>query len=232
MAAPTFVNEYETVFNSSTSPKTTGSITTQVGDVLVCVGVTEVDNKTLNTPTNTGTGETWTLRQSIVVSNYCAVYAWTAVAATAQTMTVSVTQASGTSQHYGINVLHWRDSDGVGVSAKTNTTGAPSLSTGTLTSANSGLVVVNGDWSAADGTTRTPRTVNGSTGTERTYYRDSARYSAYIQTYADAGDTSAKTVGWSAPTGQQYGIIVVEVEGTASAAAYPYELLTPTPRYY
>lgn len=230
MAAPTYLNEFETAWNATTTPKTTASITTQVGDVLVAVGVSEQAGVVLNTPTNTGTAETWTLRQSVAVTDYCWTGVWTAVAANAQSMTVSFSRPTSPTGLFGGNVLHWRGSDGVGVSAKTNVaSGAPSLSTGTLTSANSALVVAVGDWSATDGTTRTWRSVEGVAASENTYFRDSSAYTVYAGRHLDTGSTTAaETVGLSAPSGQKYAIVVVEVRGTAGGAPAvpPYLVMT------
>jgi len=41
----------------------------------------------------------------------------------------------------------------------------------------------------------------------------------YVAYYPDAGTAGSKTVGLSAPTGQQYSIVAVEIKGTAGAAA-------------
>lgn len=226
MPAPTFVAEYETVWNVATSPKTV-SVTTAVGDVLVCFGLVENNSSTLGTPTG-GTSLTWTLRQSISITDYCAAYVWTATATTAETFTLSVTRSGGGAAWWGLNCLRWSGSDGVGATNKTNVaSGAPSLSL-TTTGANSAVATGVGDWNAADGTTRTWR--NGET--EQTYFRDSAHYSAYVGRWNDSSAAGAKTLGLSAPTGQKYSILAVEVLGTSGAAPYPFELLTPTPRYH
>jgi hypothetical protein len=104
--------------------------------------------------------------------------------------------------------------------------GAPSLSI-TTTQDNSAIVVANGDWNATDGASRTWRTA-GSSATENTYFRDSTRYTAYGAYHADAGTAGGKTVGLSAPGGQKYSIIAVEVKGTAAAAATSFVIPTTT----
>jgi hypothetical protein len=135
-------------------------------------------------------------------------------------MTVSVTK-TGPTQWWGFNVLHWRDSDGVGASSKTNVTnGAPSLGL-TTTTDNAAIVVLNSDWAAVDGTSRTWRSVNGSAATENTYFRDSSWYGSYVGRHPDAGTAGSKTVGLSAPGAQTYSIIAVEVKGAAGGGAAP-----------
>lgn len=218
MAAPTFVAEYELAWNNSNSPKTI-SVTTAVGDVLVAFGVMENQVAGIATPTG-GTSLTWTLRQSVVVTDYTQVYVWTATATTAETFTFSVAESAGTSNFWGATVLRWSGSDGIGATAKTNTTGAPSLAL-TTTQADSAIACANGDWNAVDGTSRTWRTINSSVGTEQTYFRDAARYGVYANVWADVGAAGSKTTGLSAPTGQQYAIVAVEVLGTGGAPAVP-----------
>lgn len=214
MPAPTFVQEIETVWNN-TNDKTTASFTVQVDDVLV-VGSIGEGHAVTNAISNSGTAFTWTLRQEVNVTDYTRVWLWTTTATAAQSMTV--TFDSNTTGYFGANVLQWRDSTGIGASAKTNvSSGAPTLNL-TTTQANSAIVVANGDWNAGDGASRTWRT-NAGTFTEQTYFRDSARYTVYGGYHADAGAVNTYAVGLSAPTGQKYSIVAVEVKGTAAGGA-------------
>lgn len=216
MAAPTFVAEYETSWTGN-SASLTQAITTAVGDTLVLVAAESNGGGTLGTPTDNGPGLTWTLRQSVHVStSWSDVYIWTATATTAATFNVTVAKTGG-SPVWGFNVLRFSGTGGVGASSKTNvSSGAPSLSL-TTTGANPAIVVINADWNAVDGASRTWRSVNG-TPTEVTYVRVSAStvtdYAAY---HPDAGTAGAKTVGLSAPAGQKYSIAAVEIlAGTSS----------------
>lgn len=216
MPAPTFIQEAETAWNSSTSPKTTASFSVEDGDILVCFAIVEGNGMTFSTPTNTGTAFTWTLQQEVSVSDYTRVAIWTAPVTATQSNTVSVARGSGdVGNFYGVNVLTFRASDGIGASAKTNvSSGAPTLNL-TTTQANSAIVVANGDWNASDGTSRTWR-ANAGTLTEQTYFRDSSRYTVYGGYHADAGAVGTYAVGLSAPTGQKYSIVAVEITGTAA----------------
>jgi hypothetical protein len=231
---PTFVAEYETAWSAVGAGAKTSSVTVSTGDVLVICGITESNTYTLATPT--GGGLTYTLQQSVVASNYCSCYVWTAVSGSSQTFTLSVTMSGGTG-YWGFNALRFSGSDGVGVSAKTNVDGAaPSLALVTGED-NSAIVVANGDWNAADGASRTWRTINGITptsgnGLENTYARDASRATFYVGRWNDAGTAGSKTTGLSAPAGQRYSIIAVEVEGTAGggtdATATPATIATVT----
>lgn len=221
MAPPTFVTSYQSVFNDSATPKT-ASVTLDTNDVLVVFGITEDAGTTIGTPTG-GTGLTYTLQQSHVTASNTAVYAWTTVSGSNQTFTLSAAEGGSGTAWWGIQALRFSGSDGVGLSGKTQSTGAPAHSF-THQQANSAVAGAVGDWNAVDGTTRTWRTVNGITPTagnslERTYFRDSAHYGVYIGYWNDVGSITSNSYGLSAPTGQKYGIIVVEVKGTADAAA-------------
>src|SRR5688572_15350001 len=64
----TFVSESETLWNSTTAPKTTASTPVQVGDILIAYAVKEGAAGTWTTPVNTGTALTWTLEENVDVS--------------------------------------------------------------------------------------------------------------------------------------------------------------------
>lgn len=219
MAAPTFIQEAETVWNTTTSPKTTASFAVLAGDILV-VGAIQSHSEGTSTFTCSGGSLTWTLRQEVDVFNYCWAGLWTAQVDSDKSMTVTVTRTAGpTTDLYGFNTYCFRGSDGVGASAATNvSSGAPTLNL-TTTQAASALVVINGDWNGADGASRTWRT-NAGTLTEQTYYRDGTFGVTFYGGYhADAGAIGTYAVGLSAPGSQKYSIAAVEIKGTASGAS-------------
>jgi hypothetical protein len=216
---PTFVGEYESAWDNTTTPKTI-SVTVQTGDVLVISGVTADSVKTLNTPT--GGSHSYTLRQSSAVASNTGVYLWTAVAVADETFTLSVAAVGAGAQFWGFNCLQYRNSDGVGASNKATSFGAPNM-TLTTTQSNSAVVAVNGDWSAADGTTRTWRTVNAITPAigsgEQSYFRDDTQYAVYVAYWSDVGSAGLGTYGLSAPTGQVFSLCAVEVYGSSTPPA-------------
>jgi hypothetical protein len=208
---PTFVAEYGDTWNTTTSPKT-ASVTVANGDGIVVIGMTSDQGATLGTPT--GGGLTYTLQQSVVVAAYCTVYVWTALSSSSQTFDVSITRSGDDTLLWGLSVLRFSSVSAVGASSKTNvSSGAPSLGL-TTTGANSVVVTANADWNATDGTSRTWRTVNVSA-SETTYFRDAAAYTVYVAYYTDSGSAGAKTTGLSAPSGQKYAIVSVEIQGGA-----------------
>lgn len=221
MAAPTFVAAYNSAYDTITTPKTV-SVTTQAGDIVVVYGGIENGTATLATPT--GNGLSYTLKQSVELdTNWASAYIWTAVDTTGGTnWTLSVSRAGGSVQ-WGFACLVFRDSDGVGASSKTNVSGAaPSLGI-TTTQDNSAVVVCNVDWNALDGSSRTWNTVNSITptngnGLETTYAYSSGAHTVYGAYYNDTGTAGSKTVGLSAPGGQKYSIVAVEIKGISVTA--------------
>ncbi len=209
-SSPTFVQETETTWNTNTSPRTTASFNVQAGDILVAYASAENSGVTMGI---SGGSLTWTLRQTTHVSidlNVPEVNVWTALADADKSMTVSFTGAGG--GNFGGNVLTFRGSSGVGASAVVAVaTGAPTLNL-TTTKANSAIVVVNSDWNAVSGASRTYRTGAGAF-SETTYSYIASNYTAYGGYHPNAGAIGTYAVGLSAPTGQKYGLIAIEIKG-------------------
>jgi hypothetical protein len=230
---PTFVAEYGDVWNTNTTPKT-ASTTVGVGDILAVMGASEdADADHLQTPT--GGGLTYTLQNAVEVSAFTTAYGWTAPSSSSQTFTLSVSTVSGVAV-WGFSALRFSGSDGVGATAKDNVSGAAPTLNITTQQDSSALVVIIGDWNAVDGASRTWQTVNGTApsaanGFETTYFRDAARYTVYVAYYPDAGLAGSKTVGLSAPGGQKYSIVAVEILGSAatSSASTPEPLIVTPP---
>jgi hypothetical protein len=214
MVAPTFVSQGVSAWNTNTTPKTL-SIAVTAGDTVVIYGLTDNDLTTISTPSD-GVN-TFTLIQSIVITDFCWTGAWKMTASTSTTLTVSCTRGGTGGDHWGIGYYVHRNSGGVGASSKTNVNGgAPSLAL-TTGSANSAIINVVGDWNAIDGTsTRVWRTINSITpssgaGTEGAFSFDTGLATFYSARWTDAGAAGSKTTGLSAPTGQKYTIIAIEI---------------------
>ena len=220
-SAPTFVNEYETAWTGA-SPKTTGSFAVQTGDVLVASSMSE-DAPT--TVTISGGSLTWTQQQVVNVTGYGWVSIWTATVDTAKTMSVTYTRATGTN-NFGGSVFQFRNAS-IGTSAKTNVaSGAPTLNL-TTTQANSAIVVANDDWTALSGTSRVWRT-NAGPFTQRSYATVAGAYTIYGGFHPNAGAVGTYAVGLSAPTGQKYSIVAVEVKGQGAVPPPPTPAATAT----
>lgn len=210
MAAPTFVTEYRDASNIAIATSRTVSVTTQPGDVLVAWAVNSDAAHTINAPTG-GTGLTWTLQTSNTGnSSYCEAWVWTAIATVSETFTFTITAGGTYRWIYGVQ--RWSGASGVGAASNTNvSSGAPSLGL-TTTAANSGICLAIGDWNAGSITGRTWRTANViATETFAQQVTSAPTLTAYAGYHSDAGTAGAKTVGLSAPSGQKYTIVAVEI---------------------
>jgi hypothetical protein len=206
--SPTFIQEVETDWNTSTNPKTTASFDVQAGDILVAYLAGENGNSTFSI---SGGSLTWTLQNSVHSSTIAEADVWTATVDTNKTMTVTMNQSVSSIQ-YGYGVITFRNSSGVGATSKKNaSSAAPSLNL-TTTKADSAIVWVNGDWAAVNGSSRTYRTGAG-TFNETSYYYGSGIYTAYAGYHTDAGSIGTYAVGMTAPSTQTYSIIAVEIKG-------------------
>ena len=224
MAAPSFIQEAETAWNSTTSPKTTASFNVVAGDILVAFAAVENGLEGSVALTHTGgAGMPFTAKQTLVptpAGNWAWLWLWTSVVDSNKSMTVTFTRAG--SNWFGGNVLTFRGSDGVGATSGTNTTGAPTLNL-TTTQDNSAIVWALVDFAAAAGT-RTARTAAGAF-TSQTAFLDAAHYGVYGGYHADAGAIGTYAVGQSAPSGQTYAIAAVEITGTAGGGGSPADWL-------
>lgn len=216
MAAPEFVQEAETAWNTTTSPKVTSSFDVQTDDVLVVFAGAENGNVDLADPA--GGSLTWVDGPAQDISEQQSVaMMWSATVDSSKSMTVTFTRTAGT-ERFGGNVLTFRSSGGIGATASTNNgtgSGAPSLNI-TTTRDNSAIVMLVVDWNAVSGASRTYRQVNGANPVEVTFDNSGAgsTYVMYGAYYADAGPAGLKTVGLTAPSNQRYVIVAVEVLGT------------------
>ena len=224
--SPTFVSEYETPWNTSSSPKTTSNFSVQSGDTLVAYAVNEDGGQALSTPPTGTLQGTWTLQQSQTAGSYTGLRLWTMQVSSNQT-NVNVSFSNG-GNTFGGDVLHFRNTSGIGVTAQANnSTGNPSL---TLTNVqeNSTIVMVNGDWSAKTGT-RTYNTTSAGSFTETSYYADGSSYGVEAGYYANADTSGNKTIGLTAPTGMKWAIAAVEIKGSTSSSPTFSSCSTVTP---
>lgn len=207
-AGPAFIQEVQTIWSTLTD-KTTSSFNVKAGDILVVyVGMEHAHGAM---PTVSGGSLTWTLRQIAHTDlNSSSAGVWTATVDADKSMTVSVDTPN--TQNFGLNVLTFRGSSGVGASSVADAVaGAPSLNI-TTTKANSAIVVLSVDWNAGDGASRTWRTNAGAL-SELTYYYESSRYTAYAGYHPNSGPIGTYAVGLSAPAGQKFSIVALEIKG-------------------
>lgn len=219
MAAPTRVLGGATVLNNANNSKTSTAFDVVAGDLLIVIAGAEGNPESYSTPTATGGSITWTLVVSRIVANYGDIALWKGeVGATATGITVTVPTTGGLM--YGFIWELFRDHGGVGVSGVSNgTTGAPSVALNMST--DSAVVSGSTDWNAQSGTI-TWRSVNGAAMTAQSTVQVNSRYSAYYGYRLDTGASGSETMGTSAPTGQKWNIVAVEIlAGTTGVTLSP-----------
>jgi chitodextrinase/lysophospholipase L1-like esterase len=224
-APPTFIQEAETVWDTNTT-KTTAAFNVQTGDILVAYAVAEDSNGTTSLAISGGS-LTWTNRQTVNVSQFTYVGLWTATVDTNKSMSVTFSSSNVPGGGlFGGDVLTFRGSDGVGASVKSNSSGTASVNL-TTTQTNSAIVVANSDWNAATGSRIWMN--NAGTISEQSYNFISGRYAVYGGYHADSGAVGTYNVGLSAPTGQKYSIVALEIKGSAGGTPPPPPPPGPTP---
>lgn len=209
MAAPTYVAEHESPWNNSLP--ITLPTTTVVGNVLAAFGGIHNGSAQLNLPS--GGGLTWTQQQYRKPStSYCTGYLWSATATANSSFDTSLTKVATDSSLMGMSILRFSGSNGIGASAANSASSAtPTLSL-TTTQANSAIVMLVLDWNAVPGA-RTYRTSDAGAFTETTSYI-AGTWTVHGGYYPNAGAAGEKTLGVSAPAGQKYTILAMEVLGT------------------
>lgn len=215
---PTFVSEYETVWNDNTSKTVMSAVAVNTNDVIITLFGKEASNGTDQTSFSENGAGTFNVLQTVLDAAGAFARAWGYVVPSGETLTVSCDDSQGV--WFGLNGLRFSGSDGIGASASARDTSGDNTISITTTQDNSSVVVLAVDYSAADGSSRTWATVNSYTptagnGGEKTYYRDSAHYTVYAAVYPDVGAAGAKTVGLTAPDSTNISLIAVEVKGAA-----------------
>jgi hypothetical protein len=204
---PTFIQEAETSWSTTTSPKVTAPFDVVTDDLLVAVSGTT--SNTVAMVASDSAGSSWTVQDEVNVAGQSrATIATAALLAGVSGLTVTFT-ASGSGQFCGGNALTFRDGEPGAFNHDQTIIGIPSVSL-TTTRANSAIVVFIVDESGRDGSARVWLTAAGPL-TELTYFTD-GNWTIYVGYHADAGAIASRTVGLSAPGSQRYSIVALEVK--------------------
>ncbi len=188
--------------------------TTQTGEVLVALVQSDGPNPGTQTDTVTGAGLTWTL---VTRANTQAGTSevWTATATTTLTnVTVAATQNVTGSYHQSLTVTSYTGAAGVGASASANAaTGAPTVS---LTTTRAGSVVIGAgnDWDNP-----TARTLGTGQTLIHEYSDTTFGDDFWAQTVTNPIATvgSTATISDSAPTGDRWNLVAVEIIPTTGS---------------
>ena len=204
-----FVQEFETAYNSNTSPKTTAAFDVLAGDILVGMAVI-ADNDASVASSKAGPTLTWTQQEVTPNVGFAPLAAlWTTpITADATGMTVTFTR-SGINAHYGGNVTTWRSVDGVGDAVQAMSSSGAPLANIVTERPGSTIVTAIADISTADGSTRVWRT--GAGALTELAYTTTAQYTMYMGYHAAAGSAGTYGIGLTAPTGQDYAMVAVEI---------------------
>lgn len=213
--APTLTASFPLASSAKdTSTLTTSAFTPGVSDVIVVKGASEDHLCVGGTPT--ATGLTFTLRASSAAANNAWVGVWTAVVASSSSITVS-SSWSGNAGFHSATVERWTSAQLAATPATNATktgTGAPST-TITTVAANSVVSWANADWAAVAPGTPAYRS---SATQEQLDDHSTADYVAY-HAWQSAAAAGSQTLGLTAPTGQTWTLIGVEVQASTTAPA-------------
>lgn len=200
---------------SNTTGTTTASFTPLVGDILV---VSTVAEGVMTTTAPTSTGLTFTSQTLDATASTCSTQQWTAPVGTGGARTVTMGALGGAGWHSAICWVVTPSVAGtlsVGANkVDTRGSGAPSA---TLTALGSNSVICwsNGDFAAVSPATNAYR----SSAVEDFKHDKSPTF--YVADYAHqaVSATGAQTIGLTAPAGQTFKIVGVEIIETGGAAA-------------
>lgn len=195
--------------------RTTGSVSWNIGDVLLVMGATEGDPVTLSTPTTAGSGVTFALVTNFPTATPGAakVYAWSATASAASSGTIT-SNNNGASMS-NIQVFVYSGSGGIGNSAVLATGVADTLSL-TRGSDNSAVVWVASDFGATNDTTVAAVPVSGGTQRQAAFVTSAA--TMFLFDWTDQGTAGATSYGISGfVTADNFTKGVVEVKGSTAS---------------
>lgn len=205
--------------NASATGTTTPAFTPTVAELIVVKMICEQSAVIGTAPT--ATGLTFTARSTSAVASNVWAGIWTAPAAAGTAYTVNYGASSGSAGSRSAVAERWTGVTLAATPATANTqgSGAPTT-TLTTTAANSAVSWLNGDWSAIGGA----RTYNTTSAVPVEQLSDQAsagtRYVA-DHAYQLAPVTGAQTLGLTAPVGQKWTLLGIELPATAGIAAHP-----------
>lgn len=201
------------------------SFTPATGDIIVVKAAGEDSTLHLNTPTASANTITWTLQQSDTTSSHTSVYMWTGAVTTGGsscTVTVS-TVAGGSAQLHSMMCERWSGSTcqlaaSPALNKKVSTSAGTATSSLTTTAAGSVISWMNADWGANSPASATY--ANSANNTSEGIHDGSPNnYVAYYD-YLQAPTAGATTYGVTAPTGQTYSLLAIEIQPASSGSNF------------
>ena len=213
MPAPTLISYTETAWNTATTPKSTGAVSWQSGDILVYLTASEGAHLP-GLPTSPA-ALTFTPQQ-ITNNNGCFGQIATCIAASSGSDIFTAALAGG--GEWGFAVWVFRGSTGVGHSTKSSLGGSAANESTSLTSLQADSAIVWGcfDFNAATVGSIVPTPTN-----TRQLARFPSHYTIYVADLLDQVLTTGVLYGCSGAgsTTGPFSILVLEVLGNVTAAA-------------
>lgn len=220
MAAPTLLDYAESTYSDTGSSETTDDLNWNAsGDIIVVLGITEDNARTISTPTGTGLTLAALSGLPTNTSNSCKGYGWSATASGDGNTTLTATTSVGFA--CGISAWAFSGSDGLGSPVVGVTA---SLTVSVAVAQDSSVVMIFGDWNATSDVTVDTDPAGG-TIREATFV--SGRASFYVAEWHNqsAGTRNYGLTNWTG-TGT-ITKVAVEVQGTASAGVALPSLVVP-----
>lgn len=237
MAACTYISTTQTVWNDTTSPKTTASISVEEGDYLIAFGATSSwqtsDAQTNNPTVSDSIGLTWTKQQEVAQNQYCGMVIYTAVAPSATSLTVTFTHVhTNTAIYNGGAVVVIRPPglfSGSTIGTSVNGFGdqvVPSLNI-TTTYRKSLVLFFSADWNTNTNANRLWITANNYTPTSgngyELIYNVAGNYTIYLAYYPNVGVVNTYSVGLlNPPDGavlQKSSHVAIEIKGSTESTS-------------
>lgn len=189
------------------------AFTPQTGDIIVLKQVTEDASDTISGPTNSGsTFSAWTSRVTDATASRVGARISTATCTAGGTSSTVTANFSSSTRHHSLVVEVWQNAQLAGTPATCDTTGSGApTATVTTVAANSVVSWCDGDWAA----------VTGAAAYRSAAYQDGidqqgGLYCAYYA-YQAAASAGAQTIGLTAPAGQTYTLLGIEIQLAAAA---------------
>lgn len=215
---PTFSAYQQSNWTDLPSPgnEVTASLSWTAGDLIVVVGVTESTSVTLATPT--ATGLTFANILSSTTASNCSAWVWTATAGSTSSGAITST-GNNTGIMAGIAAFAISGSAGVGATASIVGSSAKTISL-VRANANSGVIVILGDFNAVADVTVTADPTSG--GTQRAASTVSGKATFFCFSWTDQGATATTPYGIGSHTGTvKMTGFAVEIKGTTASALSP-----------
>jgi hypothetical protein len=217
---------FESVWNTTTTPKTVSVTGCVTGDYLVMLAVGDMSSgnavTAVTTTTTVGSTTAWTepvevLTQPSNNEDWISTAVAQVTADGSVTVSVARTKAGTQGGMWGFFVLKATGSSGVGNVASTPNSSAAQVVSLVVSQANSGVAFIMGDWDAgAVGTAWVPATA--AVLVERTQVTDYTVYASYWPSEA----AGTRSYGSSGGAGTHYRCAALEIKDSGVAAAAPY----------